>query len=773
MADNKVSIEIQVDAKDAEKVLDQFGASATKSIKKVEDSSKGLGKSFASFSTSAAASLATVGISLATIKKGIEEAISADKGVRQLSLSLAATGEYSKAAADGLLQYAEALSEVTGIDNDAIVGSLTLAKTFGITNDKAKELVDAAADLAAVTGDDLTTATRLLGGTLDGTIGKVGNLGPAFRNLTAEQLKNGDAIKLIKQQYGDAAEILGGGFEANISRVTNAFNDAFKEIGKVILDDKSIVYGLKLTAQLLKDLAPVVGFITKVFVNGFKTITLGLSEFASNILKVFSAIAKSNPLAFGGLKSGIDDLQGYFDGLSNNIIDSFSASSEGANKFEQSLEKVNAASQKTVGITGKMREEIDKFINQITSEFASASEKEAQKLTEVLVKLAGYEQKGLIDTQKAYEIRSKIVNDFYDKRAKDDEEAYQKQLDIAKKYSDDLQRQMQDARQKIESLAANPIKILVEGEINTEKVGASIAGIIDQSLSGKEGAKSAVSGLGSLIGDAILPGLGGVFGSIFGKLTAGPEQAKAMVKEFTDALPDMLIALAEALPEVIATLVQKVFTAEFIGRLAFGFGKAMLNVFTAGLFSFAPKWGEEIGKALREPFDKFARTLGSIFQPILDAFKGVRDAFDPIISSLDSLRNSINDLIGPIKDLIGSLGGGDGKSNGNILTNGTLDPTTYFSGGGVVYAANGFQARGTDTIPAMLTPGEMVIPRDMVGQLGAYLEQGGSSEQMAMMTAILAEVSKPVTVYTEAKVNQNAFADIILQLSRQNARLRA
>ena len=45
----------------------------------------------------------------------------------------------------------------------------------------------------------------------------------------------------------------------------------------------------------------------------------------------------------------------------------------------------------------------------------------------------------------------------------------------------------------------------------------------------------------------------------------------------------------------------------------------------------------------------------------------------------------------------------------------------FFSGGGIVkpvYAANGFAPRGTDTVPAMLTPGEMVLPKELVEALG-------------------------------------------------------
>jgi len=119
-----------------------------------------------------------------------------------------------------------------------------------------------------------------------------------------------------------------------------------------------------------------------------------------------------------------------------------------------------------------------------------------------------------------------------------------------------------------------------------------------------------------------------------------------------------------------------------------------------------------------------------------------------------------------------SLGGGGGV--GGVL--GQVGKALGFAKGGIVplYAADGAMVpRGTDTVPAMLTPGEMVIPRDMVGELGAFLSSQNSSDggQMATLAAILSAVQAPIVVKTEAKVNQNAFADIILQLNRQNMRL--
>ncbi len=52
------------------------------------------------------------------------------------------------------------------------------------------------------------------------------------------------------------------------------------------------------------------------------------------------------------------------------------------------------------------------------------------------------------------------------------------------------------------------------------------------------------------------------------------------------------------------------------------------------------------------------------------------------------------------------------------LREGNPGPGGYRAAGGVIYAQGGFQARGTDTVPAMLTPGEFVIRKSSAQKIG-------------------------------------------------------
>ena len=89
----------------------------------------------------------------------------------------------------------------------------------------------------------------------------------------------------------------------------------------------------------------------------------------------------------------------------------------------------------------------------------------------------------------------------------------------------------------------------------------------------------------------------------------------------------------------------------------------------------------------------------------------------------DIINIFANTVFGAISSSLSSAltgGGGGGSLFGSLLggnfAQGGIVPGNYAQGG-VVYASKGFRPRGTDTVPAMLTPGEMVINRRQQSRL--------------------------------------------------------
>jgi hypothetical protein len=108
--------------------------------------------------------------------------------------------------------------------------------------------------------------------------------------------------------------------------------------------------------------------------------------------------------------------------------------------------------------------------------------------------------------------------------------------------------------------------------------------------------------------------------------------------------------------------------------------------------------------------DKF-RPAGDIMKDLLgdikDILSDIRGAFLGLPAAAQTAANGITTAMNGVT--FPSPPGSDGNNGGE-----------YRAHGGVIYAANGWpRPRGTDTIPAMLTPGEGVLSRRGMAMLGA------------------------------------------------------
>lgn len=833
MAENEVSLPVNIDTSEAVKSLDRFEREADKSFKSVEKSITSLGSAFKTFALAA--------VSLQTIKKAISEAIEAEDGLRRLNLALAGTGEYSEAASKAMTDFADSLSEVTGIDDDVIKSQLTVAKSFGITNEQAQELVKAATNLSAVTGQDLESAVKQLGGTLDGSVGKLGLLGSEFRNLTEEQAKNLGVIDLVNKKYGEAGEALGGTFAGSLSKVANAFNDMFKDIGKEIIENDGIKAIVSMTVEVLKTVTPVFSAIAKGVLYVFNLIVEGFGYIATAEGMLWETVGRA--LGLESLTETSIKLQNTFSKMSEKLYES-SVNFEKVNNsgFDKTLLKVNDAAIKTKGSLkglGKeaiaLAEEGKKFTNSILAGFGKQAETEAQKAAQAIKSVEEQLKKGTISQSTAMELKLRIAEDFNAKIEKANE-------DSVKKQADDAAKAAADARARIEKAASQPIKFAIDekGALSSKEIGASSVGGLSMALRGKSGAVDAVSQAFAGIGDMILPGIGGAVGGLAQLLAQGPEATKKFIKEFINSIPDIIQAISESIPVVVEALVDTMINRGGAARIGLAIAKAMMlqplwaslgqQVFgksgdemaksiSSGLSearettkelisgfivdfpTAVSKAFEGIGRALSDFTETFPEKLSAAFN---EFFAGLSNAFGTWVSSLGSaLYNFISDfpmaliqgvagavssifsglspLINALETLrravesAGSIAGKGGGKGWIAEAAGRVGSALGFAKGGVVplYAADGaFVSRGTDTVPAMLTPGELVVPRDMVSELGSFLStQQSPNGSGTTLDAIMNALQAPIVVKAEAKVNQSAFADIILQLNRQNMRL--
>lgn len=226
---NKSIEELKSGVTGASKELDKF-EKAGKSLSSLSSTFDGLGRSLKNFgkdvSLYVSAPIAALGV------LAIKSFSNSEQEVGKLNQSLANSGRYSEEASQGMQAFAKELEKVSIFSTGTVVSSLALATNFAKTDEKAKELVKTAADLATFLGTDLESAVRTLGVTLNGNAGRLGQQFAQIENLTDAQLRNGDAIKvvaaLMQGQANNAAQTLTG----QITILKNEFNTFLESIGK-------------------------------------------------------------------------------------------------------------------------------------------------------------------------------------------------------------------------------------------------------------------------------------------------------------------------------------------------------------------------------------------------------------------------------------------------------------------------------------------------------------------------------------------------------------
>lgn len=524
------------------------------------------------------------GVSFAAVFGGakvIESALESENAINKLNTALKLSGDFSDEASKSFQALGKDLQATGLFSDEAALGAAALAKQFNVTNDQAKQLVKAAADLSAQTGKDLNDSVRLLGQSMDGTAGKLTELVPATRALTVEQLRSGEAIKLVAERFKGAAEAAGSTFSGSIGKAKLAFGDIFEEIGKVIIQNPLVIKLLsdlggvfqKLAAFLEKNSAAMSQFVTdgilflakglpivigligellkpiKFVLLGFNSIREAvhgtileliqgsdliktalavvirvLAQAAVGVLTVVKAFAELGPVSSVLKKAGIN-----VEGLSKGL----DTATDAAFQFQDSVTEEN--------MTGGIQALIDANLGA---------------------------EKGLLDTFSVIDSGLQSAQDRaagfaleLDNAAKEGKKAGK---DIGNSLGQGVKQALdpKEVKALFESIGKNPLQILIDPKVSkldpVQVALAGGAGAISQILDGAKGAVNLFStGLGA-VADSFIPGIGGAVGKIVEVLAKGPEEVKKMIREFFQAIPQIVVNIAKAVPALITEIVAQV-----------------------------------------------------------------------------------------------------------------------------------------------------------------------------------------------------------------------
>lgn len=127
-----------------------------------------------------------------------------------------------------LRNFASELQNVSEIGDEMSLQVIAQLAATGRNEEQIMQIMSAAADMAAETGQDIASVAQQLNATLNGNAGALARQIGAIGDLTKEELESGKAIEIVARQYkGAAAEM------ATVEvQLTNAWGDFKENIGR-------------------------------------------------------------------------------------------------------------------------------------------------------------------------------------------------------------------------------------------------------------------------------------------------------------------------------------------------------------------------------------------------------------------------------------------------------------------------------------------------------------------------------------------------------------
>ena len=238
MADGEVKIDINLDTDGLDKALEELKKKLDELGKKSDTGAK-KGKGFADklkeISPGAVAAAGAVAGVAGAVKKTVDVLNDCAAAYRvqqnaEEALQIAAKNNpyLNDESVYNLRNFASELQSLSEIGDEVSLQVMSQLAATGRNEEQITQIMSAAADMAAVTGQDLASAAQQLNATLNGNAGALGRQIGAINDLTKEELENGRAIELVAKQYKGVAAAT-----ADVEvQLSNAWGDFKENIGR-------------------------------------------------------------------------------------------------------------------------------------------------------------------------------------------------------------------------------------------------------------------------------------------------------------------------------------------------------------------------------------------------------------------------------------------------------------------------------------------------------------------------------------------------------------
>lgn len=229
--DKNINIKIKADSKEAEKGINKVTAelnklSKNKSLKTLND----LNGAFSLVGKAFNVVTKTVKKSIETLNNAGEAAAVQIKAETQLAQAAKNNPYLQEENVKQLKNYAGQLQSISAVGDEQLLPLMAQLAAAGRTQTEIQEIMSASLDISASGAMSLESAVKNLNKTYSGTVGELGEAIPQVKTLSKEQLKNGDAVKVISEKYDGMAKKVADS-TGGMQKLKNSWGDFTEQLG--------------------------------------------------------------------------------------------------------------------------------------------------------------------------------------------------------------------------------------------------------------------------------------------------------------------------------------------------------------------------------------------------------------------------------------------------------------------------------------------------------------------------------------------------------------
>lgn len=639
-----------------------------------------------------------------------------ESAVLGLANAMRIMGGFSQDALKNMQEWAAEIENTTTVSDELVLENLKLAKSFGVTNKQAKDIVRGAINLSSALGRTLDFGVINLAKSLSGLSGELGEAVPAIRDMSSEARKSGAAINYAKDQLQGFAEAELGTFTGQMKSIGNAFGSLTEAFGRGLVAAPAFRVLTKAIRDGIQDLAD--------FVNS------GEGNFMNDLV---IQITRGTLTAITGIEDFVETSLSLIVKAKEFILKVIEQNREGIIEIIKASLKTFLASQNLLlGLASPL---VDSFVDAMVDTLTNSTKRDVAS-----EEVANIFQKGI---DQAKELLSNL------------DRVEVKGFDKVKSKLESLLRDMINAKPVIEGfkddLSSDGETVIAKASKDLKKFNENMKNLVAPTIAslgrGFEGARSMGASLAGVVGELLAPGMGSAFKELFALLSMEADQLNAKVREFFRSIPKILSNIIENLPNILVAAAEGI-TEAFIQVIERA--DIIVEKLVVGIIRALPRIAVALARAMVVVPLEMVRHMPKVATTFVGSL--VREAPRFIQALVDEVKNAFN---------FGSGGGGSQiiKNTGGFVEDVFETITSgfgLFAEGGRAMKVNGPNI-GKDIVPAKLMPGELVIDRGLTERLDQFLNEGGGGGTQV--------------VRSELKLNNRAFGEIILELNRNNARL--